>query len=256
MKARLSREDLIKGGFKEIWLYTLEEEKKEMEYYCFAKRLLIVKTFVGEEGMDYLLYGDVSDRKPLVVKEWIGNFETFKLLQRGIEVLVQDGSDTEWLKEMVVKESEWKKEISIRGRKKKQLDGGFTGGIAPYGYYNMNKKLYVDTYEKFVVEFVFYRRSQGCSKSGIAKELNLRKFKYREKPFSSDNVDSILKQKRFYQGYMTVDGVEIKGKHRPILSERGTDFDKRIFDEETEARILKTRRILTKEETDELKRSL
>lgn len=261
MKARLSREDLIRGGFKEVWLYTTPENKNELEYYCFERRLLVEKTFIGEEGMDALLYGEVKDAKPLIVKEWLGNFETIKLTMRGIEIRYIDGTDIEWVKDIVAKETEWRREKAIRAKKKKQLEGGYVGGGVPYGYYSLKKKLYVDTYEKFVIEFVFYRRLQGISKPNIAKELNLRKFKnHSGHPFTSDNIEQILRQKRFYQGYVTVDGVEIRGKHRPVLAENDKklveEFSKTTFDEETEARISRNREILTKEEKSELKRSV
>lgn len=256
MKGKLSRDDLIKGGFKEVWLYTTAEKKKEMEYYCFERRLLIDKTFIGEEGMDYLLYSDLSDKKPLICDEWIGNFETLKLMSRGMEIIYRDGTSTDWVKEIVDKETAWKSEKATRSKRKKQLEGGYVGGGVPYGYYSLKKKLYIDTYEKFIVEFVFFRRSQGITKPNIAKELNLRKFKnHSGREFTTDNIDQILRQKRFYQGYVTVDGVEIKGKHRPILSERN-DFEARAFDDETEARLSRNRQILTKEEKNELKRSL
>ena len=261
MKAKLSREDLLEGGFKEVWLYTTPEDKKEMEFVCFDRRLLIGKTFIGEEGMDCLLYEKLDNKKPLVIKSYIGDFETFKLLQRGFDIRYFDGSDISRMMEMVRRETKWRTEIANRGKEKKKLDGQFVGSVAPYGYYALKKKLYVDTYESFIVKFVFYRTTQGCDKKGIAKELNLRGFKTRQDgKFNSENIDNILKQKRFYQGFYEYKGVEVKGRYAPILRENDRllteEFRDKIFDEETEARISRNRKVLTKEEKNDIIRGV
>ena len=130
------------------------------------------------------------------------------------------------------------------GRKKKRESGGFVGGCVPYGYYRANKKIYVDEYESFVVKFCFYRYSQNCGYGGIAKELNLRGFKNRKgNPFKAGSIESIIKNKRLYQGYFTYGDKEIKGEFRGILEDSEElltkEWKERVFDQATEAKIAK-----------------
>ena len=158
-----------------------------------------------------------------------------------------DNEIPEWIKEFSIRERQYMKEITQRGVKKKKSEGKFLGGKTPYGYYMVNKKLYIDEYESFVVKFVYYRDSQSCSHNGIAKELNLRGFRNRNgNEFQAISIENILKNRRIYQGYLKNGDEEVKGEFKGILEDSEEllteEWKNRVFSKETEERILEHRR--------------
>ena len=239
MAESLSKEDYIKAGYKEVWGIG---ESDTLRRFCRSERLYLGKIV----DLDTALYGkgypdgfvvgiELEERE----KEYI----RYKLGCRGL-VYFTDGSDNPLIDYFCEREKKYWEKAREVGRKKRKESGGFVGGCVPYGYYRANKKLYVDEYESFVVKFCFYRYSQNCGYGGIAKELNLRGFKNRKgNPFKAGSIESIIKNKRLYQGYFTYGDKEIKGEFRGILEDSEElltkEWKERVFDQATEAKIAK-----------------
>lgn len=202
-------------------------------------------------------YTDVEDvmhkkgERPIVIdsvktlgEDW--EYKMFKILTKR-EVILEEGEIPEWIINFSRCEKKYLNEKTKRSRAAKGEKGGYLGGRVPYGYYNVNKKLYIDDYESFVVKFVFYRYSQGCSLNGIAKELTLRGFRNRSgREFAAASIDSIISNKRLYQGFVTFEGKEVKGQFRGILEDTEEllteEWKNRVFDSAIEARISEHRK--------------
>lgn len=235
-------EEMRDKGFIDVDLYGIGD----IHRFCMENRLIPNEIY---KDVDSLIY---SNRKtPIVIsdKRLLGEEWEFKLFRIGVkrEIMLVNDTVPEWILKFSENERSYERERTKRSRAAKGKRGGYLGGYVPYGYYNINKKLYVDDYESFVVKFVFYRYLNGCSINGIAKELNLRGFVNRkDKPFGAGSIDGIIKNKRLYQGYTTFDGEEVKGDYRPILEESSElltkEWKERVFDSATEARISEHRK--------------
>ena len=270
MECRIKKEEYIANGFRvtDAYVYVESEEevpgkKKEIKDYCMSNRLYVrqIYTDIGsKEWLRYLIYGikrkkEVPDRIVIYSPEMLGEDRNEVLTNRieigirgyrEIEFVKGDDPDKEFADYYIRKHIENIGSRNLEIKKQKALNGGFFGGRVPYGYYCMNGKLFQDNYESFVVKFIFYRLTQGCSEYGISKELNLRGFHNRKgNDFLPGSIHSIASRKRFYQGYGEVDGVEVKGSYIPLLEE--TDeliseaFVKRHFNKEIEEKIIKSK---------------
>lgn len=237
MVGSISREEYKENGYRLVWGIG---DKDKINKYCKAERLLLVKIV----DIDTALYDE--DKPEGYVIEGIEGYERdflmYKLGLRGFVVSI-DGSNEE-VEYFIKREKEYWNRAREIGKERKKKKGQYMGGVVPYGYYVIKKKLYVDDYESFVVKFVFYRYSQGCSLGGIAKELRLRGFKNRNgNPFKAGSIESILKNRRFYQGYYVYKDGEVKGDFRGILEDSEElltkEWKNRVFDAETEAKIAK-----------------
>lgn len=233
-----TNEDRRKKGFIDVDGYG---DEGELYRWCVEHRLILRDVY---EDFNDVLYG--KGGRPIVLS---GEFDDFTLYKIGTrrEFILKDGEIPEWLIEFIKREKEYQREFIKRAREKKKGSGEYAGGNAPYGYYAVNKSLHIDDYESFVVKFIFYRDSQGCSHYGIAKELNLRGFRNRKgNKFQTVNVDKIVENKRLYQGYITYDGVESRAKFRGILEDSEEllteEWKNRVFDAQAEARIEEHRR--------------
>lgn len=233
----ISYEEYKANGYREVWGIG---DTDTLLKFCKRERLLLTQVV----DLDTALY---SKDKPegFVIGIDLGKYEKeyigYKLGCRGFVMFIEE-ANVDLINYFVKREKEYWDRAREIGRKNKRESGGFVGGVAPYGYYVLKKKLFIDKYEAFVIKFIFYRYSQGCGYGGIAKELNLRGFKNRNgNPFKAGSVESILKNRRFYQGYYTYDGNEIKGDFKGILEDSEElltkEWKKRVFDAETEAKI-------------------
>lgn len=249
----ISYEEYKANGYKEVWGIG---DKDLIRRFCNRERLLLTKVV----DIDTALY---SDEKPegFVIESEIEALEkkylAYKLGCRGFVVFTDGYSDPE-VDFFIKREKEYWKRARTVGREKKRESGKYMGGVVPYGYYVLKKKLYIEEYEAFVVKFVFYRFSMGCSYGGIAKELNLRKFKNRNgNPFKAGSIKSIIENKRLYQGYFTYKGKEVKGDFRGILEDSEEILTKewkdRVFDASTEAKIAKYRETYHRQAPNEIK---
>ena len=230
------KEECIKNGFRVVWGIG---NRDTLNRFCKRERLYLEKVVDVDTALYEKEYpeGFVLDGFEEREREYL----RYKLGCRGF-VVCTDGSDNPLIDYFVEREKEYWKKARIRGKEKRRESGKFMGGQIPYGYYKANKKLYVEEYESFVVKFCFYRFSQGCGYAGIAKELNLRKFRNRNgNPFKAGSIQNIIENKRLYQGYFTYDGVEVKGDFKGILEDSEElltkEWKNRVFDEATEAKI-------------------
>lgn len=221
MKA-IGRQDRIDNGFIKAVGYGDEREIKDYAIrnrYALMGMVDIQEVLYGEKPKEVLIIGrwrDIADN----VMEY--QYYRYLIMIRGIECVVIE--DTEEYSE--IRDVFYRKTMdTLRFRtkyaiKKKVEEGNFAGRKVPYGYFRMGDKLYIDEYESFVVKFVFYRHLQGGSCRLIAEELNLRDFTTRKKlAFNANKIQSIINNRRFYQGYVEYKGKEYKGKWKPILTE-------------------------------------
>lgn len=264
MKTTVSREEKESNGFIRAYGYcysATEEERIEKEKsirdYCMENRYSIETIYsdVGEDKrlMD-VMYAEKMKCKPKVLivptlsdlqSEGLElSYRSYLIAQRGFRIIFMDGSAMD---DIAVYFAKREAEIRVKrmdvGRDRLAREGIFPNGRNPYGYYMLEKKLYVDKYEAFIVRFIFYRRSQGCSYYMIATELNQRNFVNRNNTsFFPMSIENIIRRKRFYQGYFTYLGEERKGKHTPLLTDNenclwGEEFEKRMLSEEEEAKL-------------------
>lgn len=238
-----SNEEKRNKGFIDVDLYGIEDDA--VYGFCMENRLIANDIYRDVESVMYS-----KSKTPIVIKDvkLLGKEWEYWLFKIGTkrDIYLIEGEYPEWIKRFSELEKAYNREMVKRGKDAKGKDGGYLGGYVPYGYYVAKKKLLIDDYESFVVKFVYYRRSQGCAISGITKELNLRGFRNRQgKEFSPGSIENILKNKRFYQGYTTYDGEEIKGKYKGILEDSlellTEEWKRNVFDAETEAKIARQR---------------
>ena len=239
MKNTISYNEYKEAGYKEVWGIG---DKDTLFKYCRAERLLLTKVV----DIDTALY---SKEKPegFVIGIELGEYEReyigYKLGCRGF-VIFTDGTDNPLIDYFIKREKRYWERAREIGREKRRESGNIVSGHPPYGYYLLKGKMYIDKYESFIVKFVFYRYSQGCKFPSIAKELNIRGFRNRKgNPFKAGSIESIIKNRRIYQGYLKNGESEIKGDYKGILEDSEEllteEWKNRVFDRETEAKIAK-----------------
>ena len=112
------------------------------------------------------------------------------------------------------------------GRKQKAKSGGYSGGQPPMGYKAVDGKLVVHEEEAAVVRYVFQLKDQGYSMPKTVEALNNAGYHTRRgKPFVISTVQSILNNRKTYEGYYRYgkDGEWVKGQHEPILPSAGKE---------------------------------
>lgn len=250
----ISYEEYRANGFKEVWGIG---DKDLIRRFCSRERMFLTKVV----DIDTALYSAEKPEGFVIGCEFENEYEkkyiAYKLGCRGF-VRFLNGDDDPEVDYFIKREKEYWNKARTIGRDKKRESGKYMGGVVPYGYYVLKKKLYIEEYEAFVVKFVFYRFSMGCSYGGIAKELNLRKFKNRNgNPFKAGSIKSIIDNKRLYQGYFTYGDKEVKGDFKGILEDSEElltkDWTNRVFDEATEAKITKYRETYHRQAPNEVK---
>lgn len=253
MQSSISYDEYRANGFKEVWGIG---DKDLIRRFCYRERMFVTKMV----DIDTALY---SAEKPegfvieIPLEPMEKKYIAYKLGCRGFVVFTDGYTDPE-IDFFIKREKEYWNKARTIGRDKRRESGKYMGGVVPYGYYVLKKKLYVEEYEAFVVKFVFYRFSMGCSYGGIAKELNLRKFKNRNgNPFKAGSIKSIIENKRLYQGYFTYGDKEVKGDFKGILEDSEElltkEWTNRVFDKETEAKIAKYRETYHRQAPNEVK---
>lgn len=97
--------------------------------------------------------------------------------------------------------------------------GKYTGGTPPYGYYLKYGKLEIEPTEATVVRLIYHLREIGYSMSDIVDEIEERGYVTRAgKAFHKSTIDSILRNRKTYEGYYRFGGSEwTAGEHDPIL---------------------------------------
>lgn len=231
--------------------FGLEVQKQQIEEYASAHDMTIVKWFRDEgesgakerPGFDEIIYGDVanppyeavivakSDRvardinvyyyyKMMLLKKDVKlisiseDFEAFGVFAPMLEAFTLCVADME--------RNNINKRTSA-GRKVKAAQGGYSGGRAPMGYKVQDKMLVVNPEEAPTVLRVFELRESGSVMTEIVDTLNKEGFKTRNgKPFVISTVQSILNNRKTYEGYYRYgkNGEWVKGQHKPLLVEK------------------------------------
>ncbi len=250
----ISYDEYRANGFKEVWGIG---DKDLIRRFCSRERMFLTKVV----DIDTALYSAEKPEGFIIGCEFENEYEkkyiAYKLGCRGFVRFLNGEVDPE-VDYFIKREKEYWNKARTIGRDKKRESGKDMGGVVPYGYDVLKKKLYIEEYEAFIVKFVFYRFSMGCSYGGIAKELNLRKFKNRNgNPFKAGSIKSIIDNKRLYQGYFTYGDKEVKGDFKGILEDSEElltkEWTNRVFDEATEAKITKYRETYHRQAPNEVK---
>ena len=114
-----------------------------------------------------------------------------------------------------------------RGQIESIKKGNWIGGVTPYGYDIINKKLVINEAEACVVRRIFNEYSFGRRTLDIATDLNNSHIKNKKgKKFTINSIMTILTNSK-YVGYFSYDGVVYDSYVPPII-------DKDLFDEVSE----------------------
>jgi len=112
---------------------------------------------------------------------------------------------------------------TIKGKVEKAKNGGFVGGQVPFGYVSLGKgQLVINEDEARAVRMIYRLKTSGLSFSEVSRALENANICNRKGTviWSLGQLQSILRNKRFYEGYIRYAGQPyIKGKHEPILEE-------------------------------------
>ena len=117
-----------------------------------------------------------------------------------------------------------------RGMRETRLKGNFQGGLRPYGYDVVNRKLVVNEKEAKVVHYIFNKCILGLTIVQIAENLNKKKIKNRNIPFNAASVSKIL-NKEYYTGLYEFGGEYYSNIYPPIIP-------RKIFEKANKRRIL------------------
>lgn len=241
---RVSTETQVERG------YSLDAQEDEIKKYCTKNNLNLVNVF-SDEGLSGTLLpnerpallelintckeNDIQsvvvyrmDRlaRDLGVQLWI---EKELLVQKTTMVSVQEGdlsSDDPMMiafRQMIGMFAELERNTIVgrlsKGKTTKAKQGYKPCGKSPFGYQwsHDRKTVNIVESEADIVKQIFQLNSDGIGYQAIASTLNKqKKFKHNQKQWSREDIYRTLKNK-FYIGILTHQGVEIEGKHEPII---------------------------------------
>lgn len=240
-----SWEEKRKNGYIDVYVYLyspaetrLKEMQKKAEGWCIERRYIphYVIDREGRDNLTSLMYlGKLEGYKKFIIysPDNIGEDIINILFTIGLRGVEEFESIDGWefpkiVSDLMRRQKEISQEKLFAGRRKKAKEGIFIGSDPPYGYRknknpNIHKDLVEDTYEAFVVRYVYYRKELGYGCGSIATELTMRGFTNRgEKTFNRSSVNKILNNEDIYKGYLTQEGMRVKGHYTPLLNEDGT----------------------------------
>ncbi|MBQ9482095.1 MAG: recombinase family protein [Clostridia bacterium] len=85
-----------------------------------------------------------------------------------------------------------------RGMNESRAKGNFTGGLTPYGYKVINKKIYIDEDRAKVVRFIYEKYANNALVKDIIEELNKKGIiNAYGKPFPQNSILKILKNEEY-----------------------------------------------------------
>lgn len=237
--------------------FGMEAQEQSIMAYAEAHDMKIIR-WVRDEGesgakerpgFDSLVYGDdpVSLHNPLPyeavivaksdrVARDINIYYYYKMLLRKKSIRLisiaedfgQFGVFSSMLEAFTLCVAEMEREnINKRtsgGRKLKAKAGGYAGGRAPMGYSIQNGTLTINPQEAPTVRTIFALREKNFTLQEITNALNSTSALYRTrsgKPFSVSTVQSILNNRKTYEGYYHYGPSStewVKGQHSAILS--------------------------------------
>lgn len=227
--------------------FGLEAQREQIIDYCAKNDMNIVKWYSDEgesgakyrPGFDEIVYGDVtnppyeavvvakSDRVARDINVYF--YYQGALLRKNIELISitedfgQFGVFANMLKAFTLTCAEMEREnINKRtsaGRTVKSLQGGYSGGRAPFGYKVQEHRFVIDETQADIVRLIFHMKSDGYKFREIVDELNSKGHKNKSgSKWSISSVQTILNNEKTYRGYYKYGNMDwVKGKHEPIL---------------------------------------
>ena len=154
----------------------------------------------------------------------------FVLKRKGIELhsvyddLNLDTPQNKFMVSTLVFCAEMEREnIKIRtqaGKNVKKSKGGFCGGQVPYGYTTNHSVLQVNEVERPIVKMIFeMRETRGMTLQAVCDYLNDSGVKTKRGigKWLPITIDKIIKNKKFYKGYIKFNDGWILGNHEAII---------------------------------------
>ena len=121
----------------------------------------------------------------------------------------------------------------LRGMRENRNKGLFTGGIPPYGYKVVDKKVYIDKDQATIVKEIFSQYIRRVPIVDIISSLNERGIMRRkDKPFNKGVISSLLKNEKYIGISRIRERDEVfTGIFPPIITETTFDLAQKIADE-------------------------
>ena len=229
--------------------FGIESQKAQIIEFCEKKDMNITQWFIDEgvsgakehrPEFDKILNGEVTNPpvKYVVVAKTdrisrdVSLYYSYKALlkKQNLEILSvsEDWSQQDKLTAMILEnflamaatvERESIRARTSGGRRQKAKQGGYSGGRAPVGYRAEHGRLVIEPKEAETVQAIFSYRDDGVTMAGIADRLNDTGYRTRTgKLFTVSNIQSILRNRKTYEGYYRYGGSDwVKGQHEAIL---------------------------------------
>ena len=230
--------------------FGIESQRAMIQEYCEKNDIEVVNWYIDEgvsgtstkrPALDAILSGEVTnppvqyvivakvDRISRDVYQYYAYKTMLNKLDLEIISVTEDWSAQDKLTGMILENFMAmvamieRENIRVRmsgGRKQKAKSGGYSGGQPPTGYQAIDGRLVINEEEAAVVRYVFQLKDQGYSMPKTVDALNAAGYRTRRgKPFVISTVQSILNNRKTYEGYYRYgkDGEWVKGQHEPIL---------------------------------------
>lgn len=106
-----------------------------------------------------------------------------------------------------------------RGQRESVLSGNVPGGVPPYGFKLVNKKLVADEEKAPIIRYIFEQYAKGVSKKQIFDELNAKGFKTAQgNSFSLNTMTHTLRNPK-YIGKFMYNNEEVEGCCEALINE-------------------------------------
>ncbi len=228
--------------------FGLDVQKKQIEEYCNANDMNIIKWYTDEgesgakerPGFDEIVYGDVSNppyeavivAKSDRVARDINVYYYYKMLliKKNIKLISiaedfgQFGVFASMLEAFTLCVAEMERDnINKRtsaGRIVKSSKGGYSGGRTPYGYMALHGKMVVVEEQAKIVRIIHEMKKSGSTYQQIVDFLNGQGYVNKSGgKWAISSVQVILGNEKTYQGFYKYGktGDWVKGEHEPIL---------------------------------------
>lgn len=107
-----------------------------------------------------------------------------------------------------------------RGQRESVIKGTYTGGIPPFGFKVVNKKLVGDDEKAPIIKWIFDQYAAGTPKKQIMDTLNARGVKnYYGRPMSLSSLQSALRNRKYIGEYL-YNGQEVAGGCEALIDEK------------------------------------
>lgn len=228
--------------------FGLDVQKKQIEEYCSANKMNIIKWYTDEgesgakerPGFDEIVYGEVSNppyeavivAKSDRVARDINVYYYYKMLlvKKNIKLISiaedfgQFGVFASMLEAFTLCVAEMERDnINKRtsaGRAVKSSKGGYAGGRTPYGYVAQHGKMVVVEEQAMIVRTIYEMKKNGSTFQQIVDYLNINGYTNKSGgKWSISSVHVILSNENTYRGLYKYgkSGEWVKGEHEAIL---------------------------------------